>query len=278
MEKINVSIVLYNNKREQVLKAIKSCLNTKLDIKIYLIDNSLNNYLKDLAYLDNSIEYIFNSSNLGFGMSHNIALMKSIEEGAKYHLVLNPDVYFNDDVLQILYNYMNKNQEAGLVMPKILYPDGRIQYLCKLLPTPLDLFGRRFLDLYPLNKIIDRRNSLYELRFTQYNKIINVPYLSGSFMFLRVDSLVNIGIFDKRFFMYLEDIDLSRRIHNRYKTIYYPKTNVYHEFKRESYKDNRMLLYHVISAIKYFNKWGWIFDKERDTVNMHTLQKLKFKK
>lgn len=99
----------------------------------------------DLSKLDNKIIYIFNNANLGFGKGHNIALRKSIEENISYHLVLNPDVYFEEGVLEELYNFMEENQDVGLVMPKVLYSDGRLQHLCKLLPTPFDLFGRRFL-------------------------------------------------------------------------------------------------------------------------------------
>jgi len=276
MTQINASMVLYHNKKEQVLKAINSCLNTELMVKLFLVDNSSNDDLRDLANFDNTIEYIFNNSNLGFGMAHNIAIKKSMEDGVKYHLVLNPDVYFDGKILEKLYNYMVVNPDAGLVMPKVLYPDGRIQNLCKLLPSPFDLFGRRFLNFYAMKKIVDQRNDVYELKFTKYDKIMNIPYLSGCFMFLRVETLNDVGIFDKRFFMYLEDTDLSRRIHNKYKTIYYPEVSIYHEYEKESYKNKKMLMYHIKSAVKYFNKWGWIFDDERDSVNRATLKKLDF--
>lgn len=274
MTQINASIVLYHNKKEQVLKAINSCLNTELIVKLFLVDNSSNDDLKDLANFDNTIEYIFNNSNLGFGEAHNIAIKKSIEDGVKYHLVLNPDVYFDKGTLEKLYKYMVANPDVGLVMPKVLYPDGRIQYLCKLLPTPFDLFGRRFLNVYPIKKFVDQRTEVYELRFTGYDKIINVPYLSGCFMFLKIEALKEVGIFDKRFFMYLEDTDLSRRIHNKYITMYYPEVSIYHEYGKESYKNKNMLIYHIISAVKYFNKWGWISDDDRNRVNRDTLKKL----
>ena len=73
---------------------------------------------------------------------------------------------------------MEKNPDVGLVMPKVLYPNGEIQYLCKLLPTPIDLFGRRFLNFGPFKNYIEKRNENCELRFTGYNKIMEIPYLS----------------------------------------------------------------------------------------------------
>jgi GT2 family glycosyltransferase len=274
MKNINVSIVLFNNDKDLVQKAIYSCTYTTLVNKIYLIDNSPTDTLRCLTSLDNRIEYIFNNANLGFGKAHNIALKRSIEENIPYHLVLNPDVYFKGWVLEELYNFMENNPDVGLVMPKVLYPDGTLQYLCKLLPTPLDLFGRRFLNFGPFKKIVEKRNEVYELRFTGYDKIMEVPYLSGCFMFIRTEVLKKVGLFDERFFMYLEDTDLSRRIHRVSKTVYYPEVSIYHEYGKGSYKNPKLLKYHLDSAIKYFNKYGWLFDKERDEINKKTLKKL----
>jgi len=271
---LSISIVLFHNKKEELTKTLNSCLNTNLNIRIYLIDNSKNDNLSVLSNLDSRIIYIFNNANLGYGKAHNIALRKSIEESIPYHLVLNPDVYFEKGVLEELYNFMEANKDVGLIMPKALYPDGDIQYLCKLLPTPLDLFGRRFLNFGLFKKIVEKRNEIYELRFTGYDKIMEVPYLSGCFMFIRTEVLKKVGLFDERFFMYLEDTDLSRRIHRVAKTIYYPYVHVYHEYGKGSYKSLKLLYYHIKSAIKYFNKYGWFFDKERKEINKRILKKL----
>ena len=201
---LSASIVLYHNKEAQVLKVIKSFLNTNLEVKLYLIDNSLNNDLKQLEKFDERIEYIFNNANLGYGSAHNIAMKKSIEDKTPYHIVLNPDIYFDSDVLEKLYNYMKKNRDIGNIIPQVLYPDGEIQYLTKLLPTPVDLIFRRFI---PFKSWKEKRNERYELRFTGYKNIANIPSLSGCFMFLRTSVLKDVGLFDENIFMYLEDTD-----------------------------------------------------------------------
>jgi GT2 family glycosyltransferase len=273
MIQLNASIVLYHNDKEQLLRTIDSFLSTSMSVKLYLVDNSSNNVLKELEKIDNRIEYIFNNENLGFGAAHNIAIRKSLKDNVFYHLVLNPDIYFDDTVLVDLYRYMETNKEVGNIIPQVSYPDGSRQYLSKLLPTPVDLILRRFV---PFEKWKEQRNNQYELRFSGYNSIMNVPSLSGCFMFLRTSVLDEIGLFDENFFMYLEDIDLNRRIHRRYKTLFYPSKNIVHEYAKKSYVSKKLLLYHIKSAIYYFNKWGWFLDRERDNLNDQCLRRIGF--
>ncbi len=277
--KVNVSIVLYKNSVNHLRKLILELLKSSLIKDIFLIDNSSTNELQRLQKLDKvRIKYLFNAGlNLGFSKAHNTALKKSMQQKIDYHIILNPDVFFEETILIKLYEFMEENLNIGLLMPKVLYPDGSLQFLCKLLPTPFDLFGRRFLNFYPFSQYIEKRNEIYELRFTGYDKIMEVPFLSGCFMFLRVDVLKKVGLFDERFFMYFEDTDLSRRIYRVAKTIYYPYVQIYHGYEKGSYKNLRLLKIHIESAIKYFNKWGWFNDPERDRINRETLEKLGYK-
>jgi len=269
MPEISASIVLYHNKTAQLQKVINSLFNTNLEVKLYLVDNSSDDKLKELAKLDERIVYIFNNANLGYGSAHNIAIRKSIEENVAYHLVVNPDIYFDSGVLESLFEYMQENKNVGNIIPQVRYPDGNIQYLCKLLPTPIDLILRRFI---PSKSWKEKRNETYELRWTGYNKIMNVPTLSGCFMFLRTSVLEEVGLFDEKFFMYLEDTDLNRRIHQKYKTILYPQVEIVHEYAKESYVNKTLLKYHIQSAIYYFRKWGWFFDRERKQTNSKCLK------
>lgn len=273
MADISASIVLYHNNIEQLKRVIGSFFSSEyaLNLKLYLIDNSADDSLSILKNLDPRIVYIYNNDNLGYGTAHNIAIKNSIKQNVPYHLVLNPDIYFNCEVLESLYNYMESNQDVGNIMPQVKYPDGNIQYLCKLLPTASDLILRRFI---PHKGWKEENNQRYELRESGYNKIMNVPNLSGCFMLLRTSILKEIGLFDENIFMYLEDTDLNRRIHTKYKTIFYPEVEIYHNFAKESYINKKLLKYHIKSAIYYFNKWGWIFDKERNQINKNTLKKI----
>lgn len=271
---ISGSIVLYHNSSNQVKKAIRSFFTSKLCTKLYLIDNSLDDRLQTLKEIDPRIEYIHAHSNIGYGSAHNIALKYAIKHHSKYHIILNPDIYFSSGVIDSLYAHMEKNSDIAHIMPKVLYPDGSIQYLTKLLPSPAILLARRLLPFKTLQKYI---NNKYELRFTGYDKIIQAPYLSGCFMFLRTKALKKIGLFDEMFFMYPEDIDLTRRIHEKFKTIYFPEVSIFHEHQKESFKNFKMTKIHILNMIKYFNKWGWIFDRKRKDINKKILYDLGYK-
>lgn len=266
MLQLNVSIVLYNTPNQEVYSMVSSlselsCINT-----IYLIDNS------DKAtqnYQDLNVIYIPNKNNLGYGKAHNIAIRKSIAANIPFHLVINSDIILENNVIPELLNYMQQKEEVGMIQPKVYYPNGEVQHLCKLLPTPTDLILRRFLP----NKWTAKRQALFELHHCNYDHILNIPYLSGCFMLLRTQALETIGLFDERFFLYPEDIDLSRRMHEKYSTLFYPHVSVIHQHRQSSYKSYKLLWIHIGNMIRYFNKWGW-HDKRRDVINRQTLNRI----
>lgn len=269
---VTASIVAYHTPTDELACLLNCIIRSAIDI-LYLIDNSSNDSLRELSNLSPKIVYIY-SDNLGFGHGHNIAIEKAIEKKADYHIVINPDIYWEGNVIETLTAYMDTHPDCGLVMPKVLYPNGDLQYLCKLLPMPMNLFGRRFL---PFKGIQAKMDEKFELHFSGYDKEMEVPSLSGCFMFMRVDVLREVGGFDERFFMYAEDLDLCRRIGEVSKTMYYPGASIYHAYGKGSYKNKKLLKYHICSVIKYFNKWGWFFDKKRRRINKECLLRLGYK-
>ena len=79
-------------------------------------------------------------------------------------------------------------------------------------------------------------------------------------------------------FMYCEDFDLIRRLHQVAKTLYYPAVKIVHDHARESYKSRAMLWAHIKSAVRYFNKYGWVFDRERPEMNKRILAEIEVEK
>lgn len=271
---LNISIVLYRPKWEdEVIPLVRELLQVKNLRKIYLLDNTEPEYRKTetaaqkktLAkqFGTDKLRYMAMGENIGYGRAHNIAIRESAYYKTAFHLVMNSDIRVKAEDIDAMHDWMVANPEVGQLMPRVVNPDGSQQYLAKRLPTPLDVFGRRFLPAW----MTARRNKRYELRDLDLSRPINAPYLSGCFMFLRTKAAVEAGIFDERYFMYPEDIDLTRTIHRHYLTLYYPQWTIVHAHAQASYKDRHMLRIHIQNMCRYFNKWGWLFDKERRLYN-----------
>ena len=269
MTTITASIVLYNTNESQLSRVLDCIIQSTVFDRIILVDNSPTKLPSKLMHLPN-LTYIHVGKNLGYGAGHNIAIRKIIDQ-SEFHFVLNPDIYFEPVAIHQMIGRMRQDESIGQLMPKVVYPDGSLQYLCKLIPTPFDLIIRRFLR-GSLKELARKKVENFELRFTGYNREMDVPYLSGCFMLFRTSALKKVGLFDERFFMYPEDIDITRRMHAQFCTLFFPDATIVHDHAQESYKSKKMLWIHLFNLIKYFNKWGWFFDVERKKVNAYTLE------
>ena len=265
---LSISVVLYNTNVYEIESVIATIEKVSLKVKLYFVDNSSHRNLEQHIKQNNGIEYIFAGRNLGYGAGHNMAIDKA-RSLSEFHLILNADVSFESALLERIYLYMKKRPDIGLVAPKVFNPDGSIQYSVKLLPTPTNLIVRRFIPIKTLKRKLDYK---YEFHFFNFNRSIEIPYAMGCFLFINTKVFDVVKGFDERFFMYPEDIDLTRRIYKHYRTIYNPDFTITHKHGRGSYKSYRLLYYHVTSMIKYFNKWGWFLDKERKSINKKILK------
>ena len=266
---LSISIVTYNTSTDELTKCLSS-LASPIVKTIFIVDNSNQQYLSDFCKEYDNVIYI-GSENVGYGAGHNKALRKALEDkDLKYHLVLNSDVYFDPSILEKIANYMDSNDDVAQIQPYVTFPDGELQYTVRLLPTPANLIFRRFLP----KSIVKKMDNRYTLAFWNHKTTANIAYHQGSFMFFRLSAFEKVGLFDERYFMYPEDIDITRRMHQYFKTLYWPEVSIVHAHRAESYKSKKMLKIHIVNMIKYFNKWGWIFDSERKQVNKEILDAL----
>lgn len=267
--KIAASVVTFKTDREELLRCLESLLRDGVE-RVYICDNSPDDSLRDIVSVSERITYMHNSSNLGYGRAHNAAIRMSLKENAAYHLVINSDVYFEPGVMEELAGVMEEDAGVVQITPNVIYPDGRVQFACRLLPTPADLILRRFFPVF----LSDRRDCRYLLKFFDRSRSADVPYHMGCFMFFRCSAFEKAGLFDERFFMYPEDIDMTRRMHRVGKTLFWPGATVVHAHRAESYRNLKMLRVHVVNMIRYFNKWGWFCDSERREFNRRLLSEL----
>ncbi len=242
---ISASIVLFNDEIKTLQKTIASFLATPTSKQLFLIDNSPTDKLKNY-FQHQDIIYFHNTKNLGFGKAHNLVLDKL---DSKFHLILNPDVVFNPQVIPNLIKQLEKEKKVAFITPKVLYPDGSLQQICRKHPTPKEMIGRR---LGIFKKIIQEKN--YQNK--DFSKTFYPTFIHGCFMLFKTATFKDLQGFDKRYFLYLEDADICREIEKLGKKImYYPLEEIIHTHKKGSSKKIKLLYYHLLSAIKYFKKW-----------------------
>ena len=265
--KILASLVLFKHSFNDIEETLSALLQEDSISAVIIVDNGEHcSWLNSFEH--EKVQVIRVPVNRGFGAGHNM-VFERFENKAEFFLICNPDIHFEKGEVDALYQF-SRSEQAGLAVPKILYPNGNNQYGCKLLPTPYQLFIRRFGSFITSNV-----NQQYELRDADYNEIFFAPSLSGCFLLISQNALDKVKGFDERFFLYMEDVDLSRRVCDTGLPVrYYPGSTVIHVAQAKSYKNIKFLSYHIFSAIKYFNKWGWFTDKKRNKLNNLCLSSL----
>ena len=193
----SISIVTHNSEKHigKLLDSLHTYLSDS-DLSIYVVDNaSTDNTLRIIQEKNYNIQVLSNPRNIGFGAGHNIVISQI---HSKYHFCINPDIYIDTDVIGEMGKYLDQNEDVGLVVPKIVYPDGTIQVLPKRTPNIMALISRR-INIKPLRKYREK----YEMLEFDNNSIFDIEFASGCFMAIRTDILKKVGGFDERFFYIL---------------------------------------------------------------------------
>lgn len=231
---------------EEVLKGHESTL--------FIVDNgSTDNtidVIKKLQCEFSNIKLRQPEFNKGFGAGNNFILK---ELSSDYHIVLNSDIII-DSYCELckMIDYMNNHNEIGLLSPKLLNLDGTVQKLYKHNPSLLDM-GLRFIS----PKIMTKRQAWFVHDESGYNQIGMIEHASGAFMLFRTSIFKDIQGFDERYFMYMEDADITREVNQISRAMYYPSSTITHEWQRDSHKKFKYMMMTFNSMKKYFMKWGW---------------------
>ncbi len=253
MDNISVTacIVTYNN-----ATCIKECIESILketkikNFKLIVSDNcSTDGTVPLIKSVFPEVSIIENSYNGGFGYGHNKVLR---EIKSKYHLVINPDIVFGEDIISKLVSYMEENDDVGMITPKVLNRDGTEQYLPKRDPSIRYVIVSKF---KPFKHFRDE----YTRKMEKLETATEIDSCTGCFFMIRTQLFKKLKGFDNRFFMYYEDADLSRRARKYQKLIFYPEGYVYHDWKRDNMHSLSGVLSFLKSMMIYFKKWKWRF-------------------
>ena len=243
---LTCSLVIFNEEMTVLKRTIDSFLSIPFSKKMFIIDNSC---FQSLTIHNDEVKYIKNKTNIGFGGAHN-QVLKMIEGKSDYHLILNPDIEFEGIIFKKLFSAFEKHKQVVMVSPKVINSDGSLQFTCRKNPTIKEILSRRL----GINKdyVHDR-----EYRDRDLSKPFQPEFIHGCFMLFKTNDLIALKGFDSRYFLYMEDADLCRKILQKNSSIlYFPEVYIKHLHRKGSAKRIKLLFYHIISAYKYFKKWS----------------------
>ncbi len=189
------------------------------------------------------------SDNRGFGAAHN-AVIDTVT--SDYHAIVNPDIEVDPRTLEVLATYLDTHPEAVLVTPMIRNADGSPQAVPKVLPKRRYMFAGQ---LERFGGVFRRWRDEYTRRRETFIAPTPITFCTGCFMMVRTDVLKREGGFDDRFFMYMEDADLSRRLAAHGELVLIPEVSVTHRWEKASGKSGKFLAIHLRSMRMYFAKW-----------------------
>lgn len=240
-EKVKISISIVSHLQEGLVAELLNDLMTHCDQSIQVIltlnlSESLSFKTDDYPF---PIQIINNQHPKGFGTNHNQAFKHC---DTPYFCVLNPDIRLPNNAFKRLIAELEQHK-ASLIAPKVINPEGKVEDSVRKYPTPLSI----------IKKILLKKRSA---DYPTDQVIVNPDWVGGMFMLFRSEVFKQIGSFDQRYFLYYEDVDICRTVHQSGNSIIYtPNTSVIHAARRTSHKNIRYLILHLTSMLKFFIKW-----------------------
>lgn len=230
---VSVIVVNWNTRKylQECLTELYRDPKPQLSFDVWVVDNASQDDSVDMVKREfPQVNLICNTENVGFSRANNQAIRAS---KGRYAFLLNSDATVHPGALDTLITYADQNMQSGIMGPKVLNPDGSLQYSCRSFPNLWAGFFRntKLGRLFPNNKYLKQ----YMLTDIDHNKVSMVGWLSGCAMLIRRELIDKIGELDERFFMYCEDVDICKRCWDaNYQVTYVPMATVTHAIGKSS--------------------------------------------
>lgn len=259
--KLSACIVLYNDQDEALTAAASVLEHTRRwPLSLYLVDNASPDgsgaRLAQAAAArlrpaqEQTVEVICRDVNGGFGTGHNTVMPRLSSD---YHFILNPDILLENDTLSDLAEWMTAHPQAVMARPALRFPDGRPQVLPLRKCSALALVYRQKESLTFLKPFNDR----YVMADRDLTGPTEIEFCTGSFAAVRTRDFCAVGGFDERYFMYVEDADLTQKMRRRGKVYLLPQYEAIHAWHRAPHTDGSHFKLQLKSMLRYFRKWGF---------------------
>ncbi|MBI2483610.1 glycosyltransferase [Candidatus Uhrbacteria bacterium] len=253
--KLSIIIISWNvaAQLERCLASVSAAKKPSLPLEVIVVDNASSDGTPDMIRARfPKTALIVNSDNKGFAVACNQGIR--IARG-EYMCFLNPDTEVNTEALQKLVAYLDTNADVGIVAPRLRNDDGSIQKSIRRFPTPLALLEIFFkLDRLPIPLAATRN---YMATDFDYLLTQEVEQPMGACLVVRKKTLDTAGLFDERFFIWFEEVDLCKRIkESGYKIVYLADASIIHQ-RAQSFSKQDLLIRQrnfYTSARRYLDK------------------------
>lgn len=207
---------------------------------------------------DGAAFFLTTDQNLGYGRAFNRALqqLNQQREAPDWVAALNTDLSWAPGTMEQLLSWLEAHDDVVMAVPQIVSRSGERQYLCKRDPSVLAMLSRRFWPERWKPAWLRHLDGRYTMVDHDYQQVFDVPYLSGCCMLMRRAAVQVVRGFDERFFLYLEDADLTRRMRVLGRCVHLPVAAVTHGWGRGSHRSFRLTLVNLHSMWLYFRRWG----------------------
>ena len=257
-------MIVSHNSAGTLERAIESCLTAIHTCfpktgKVVVLDNASSDCSPKIidSYAERHSEFfvgVKGTTNIGFARANN-----RIAEWfpSKTYALVNPDVVFAPETIRRLYTTLHAEEDVAVVCPKLLYPDQTVQPSVRQFPTLAyfllrDLFGQKIQErLYPFQYHYADLQTL--------EKPFEVDWGIGAFMLVSGAYAARHGLFDERYFLYFEDVNLCCEAwENGFRVLLDPQAVATHNYRRASTRGglNHLRLLHMLSAFKFFLRHG----------------------
>lgn len=257
---MNLSIIIVSYNVKDLLRTCLSSIreDSLPDKEVIVVDNVSTDGSPDMVKTEfPEVRLIANSENLGFGRANNAGYNVSAGRNV---LFLNPDTVVRDDALGTMTRYLDEHDDVGAVSCKLLNGDLTLQRSCRHFPgiftTLVNYTGLS--DRYPASPVFGRN----QMSYWDYDDVREVDVVSGACIMIGRSLIEQIGLFDERFFMYSEEVDLCRRIRKAGKKIVFiPHAEIIHWYGKSSETLDDEVVMNKLIYRHYFDSRYYYFRK-----------------
>jgi GT2 family glycosyltransferase len=263
----DMAVIVVNwNARKDLRQCLSSLFREPLPnvpYEVWVVDNASTDGSAEMVRNEfPQVHLIVNTDNRGFSKANNQAIDAA---GRRDVFLLNSDAAVHPGALDALAAFAETHPQAGVIGPKVLNPNGSLQFSCRRFPSlGAGFFRNTYLGrLFPRNRYA-RNYLMGDLDHTQSH---TVDWVSGCAMWIRRDLIDAIGALDERFFMYCEDVDLCWRCHEAGREVWYaPEAVVTHAIGASSDKNAEPMI------VEFHRSW-YEFDRKRNP-GFHPVRRL----